>query len=1690
MKAKYLMLLFLLFSITFFSYGVLSVDSYPSKALVYIDGEHLGYTPFSMDAVEGYHRVAIEKKGFEPYEEYVYVDKDTTVRVERALKIRPDYSAMLGKMLVGLQISDFEPEEWLFGMASESIKKLFADINLSADVVSGEALDSSAELGYSGYLDFLLSHSESEENHLFTLSVKYHDLILNREFFKLEKSFEVTGIRENFQNAFLPVLRDIVGNLSSALVEELYEKVTGKIEFLNVDIQRYPEISIIFRAYDESNTPLSLETINNSKLSIIEAGTATSLSQLIPIKQEEALNFTLALDRSGSMKPVIEKAKLAAKDFLGLLPSNSSIALIAFDNEIELIKNFTDNRQELVAALGNITAQGSTPLYDTVIKAVELLSKRNGPRFLVLVTDGVDANLNDTDLGSENSISDAIRIARENNVVIFAIGLGRNIDKFSLGTLTTSTGGTFLDSPTIDDLDSAFKKILEAFENLYIGKYISTGERTALLRIDTPASRIEGKFLIPIPEISLKMNTPPSAVAGMPFEVTVSSLATMTAPINLTFKAVTLDGTTLWEERRLFNDTASYELVLQKTGQYYIELSSFRFLKRQKIEVVPIEKFLNDLIGEYRYPEASRVLEEYLKIASLEKEQELKLIDWLADIELRASLVDGKFSHLKSFLSILNHSGIHDDSLLSKKALFEYLLGDLENFSNTLTALPADRAEDGLAVLKLLQAGITKPENAALLAEKLLKMYPSPLIRRFAAELYITLSLDEKATEIAEEAANSNDLIDLITAAYTALMTGNGELLSELAERTEQFNALKPLSAVWRSLQYWLNDGADTAREYLNSIDKSIIDSILIKKALAALSIASGDFEKPLTHVEELDPDDFRFASLLSNTYEDASLEIEKPLEKKIISWEGGGLFIRARRTSRSPLPVFLNGEGMLTYLDSLTIYPHSLLLTTVKSGVNLLQMTLEDLEKHVLDADQITVILDRKAPQIAIDDYFFTASEYVDLSFTINDDTGISKITLDDEPATPVMVSENNYTLRFKTDRKSRAVVLSATDLAGNISSKKFYVLYDIKGPEIEIKGPSITGSETVIIAINVVDEFGISSLVIDAKKVDIDGRKSFSYNHTVSLAGKDMKTIEISAVDMAGNITSTRFTIRKDHQPPELELKLPTNVVSTSAEITLIATDSGGIDFIRVQDTERKYSGTTSIEDTFEIVLKESGNINIEAADLSGNISRISQYIFVDKIPPVISFAPMEKNGEMMAKITFEDDSGLKYVKVGKYIDKLNGQRTFEYIASRDELTEKLEIVAMDITGKRTEKALQWIPFELNDIAGNVMTSDLVELSGKILIPVEGTYTLEVYNNGKLIKTSTQKGELFEEWVPLSTGWNNLLVVIKTSDGIGIKDHSILSIPRHEAMRVTLTWDSTAADLDLYVREPDGTVVGPMNPSSKCAYINVDARQHSSNEETYILNYKGSFLPEEGDYHIAVHYYYSDLYPNPVNYKVTIDTFDEHIEKEGTLDYFNKFNMLFLSGKNDWEDIGKVFVRIPDKEFPNLSTNLHETMYSAKNAIEIEIFAKDNTGIKSITTDAVKPDIAKKEYNTYGKREVYLNEERFFPDGVSYFNITVEDLFGLKKSATYKIYIDTKPPQIEIKKVPDENGNLTLIATFKDELGLSSVSINGKRYQFDDLKQKTKEFTVTQKIPKGESLNLSATDIVGHTIFETVGW
>lgn len=77
-------------------YGNLDIDSYPSNARIYIDGEYYGRTPQVIDRLPiGIHNLKLEKEGYLPYEGNFYIKGFETRTLDLWLKqtpIEPGYS--------------------------------------------------------------------------------------------------------------------------------------------------------------------------------------------------------------------------------------------------------------------------------------------------------------------------------------------------------------------------------------------------------------------------------------------------------------------------------------------------------------------------------------------------------------------------------------------------------------------------------------------------------------------------------------------------------------------------------------------------------------------------------------------------------------------------------------------------------------------------------------------------------------------------------------------------------------------------------------------------------------------------------------------------------------------------------------------------------------------------------------------------------------------------------------------------------------------------------------------------------------------------------------------------------------------------------------------------------------------------------------------------------------------------------------------------------------------------------------------------------------------------------------------------------------------------------------------------------------------------------------------------------------
>jgi Ca-activated chloride channel family protein len=131
------------------------------------------------------------------------------------------------------------------------------------------------------------------------------------------------------------------------------------------------------------------------------------------------VSLGIALDTSGSMGgEKIREAQSALDRFLyDLLDRQDEIFLYRFSNYPTLLQPWTTDRQALAKALGHITPNGGTAMYDTVVESIPLAQQgQHRKKALLIISDGNDTS-------SRASIVEVKQLIRESEVMVYAIGI-------------------------------------------------------------------------------------------------------------------------------------------------------------------------------------------------------------------------------------------------------------------------------------------------------------------------------------------------------------------------------------------------------------------------------------------------------------------------------------------------------------------------------------------------------------------------------------------------------------------------------------------------------------------------------------------------------------------------------------------------------------------------------------------------------------------------------------------------------------------------------------------------------------------------------------------------------------------------------------------------------------------------------------------------------------------------------------------------------------------------------------------------------------------------------------------------------------------------------------------------------------------------------------------------------------------
>lgn len=208
------------------------------------------------------------------------------------------------------------------------------------------------------------------------------------------------------------------------------------------------------------------------------------------IKQPDVpIYITMVLDASGSMAQAAQTLKDAAKLALNNTPDNSLFGVVQFDEQIQLLQDFTENISSVSYAIDQYKVSNrGTCLYDAAYTAIEALEKAPpGRRAVILFTDGKDEK-RDGSVCSQHTYQELLKLANEKQVPINTIGLSApnsKINSAELEAMASGSGGfSAIGSQT--DLGQAFNQIMDALKAQRMAEatiYPKSGANDTVLKV-------------------------------------------------------------------------------------------------------------------------------------------------------------------------------------------------------------------------------------------------------------------------------------------------------------------------------------------------------------------------------------------------------------------------------------------------------------------------------------------------------------------------------------------------------------------------------------------------------------------------------------------------------------------------------------------------------------------------------------------------------------------------------------------------------------------------------------------------------------------------------------------------------------------------------------------------------------------------------------------------------------------------------------------------------------------------------------------------------------------------------------------------------------------------------------------------------------------------------------------------------
>jgi Ca-activated chloride channel family protein len=202
-------------------------------------------------------------------------------------------------------------------------------------------------------------------------------------------------------------------------------------------------------------------------------------------RRQQPIALSLLLDSSASMEDKLPTLQGAAGNFIRRLKAQDIAQIVDFDSRVEVRQAFTGNQTELLTAIDQTAAGGSTSLHNAIyialkeLKKVRAVSEEDVRRqALIVFSDGEDTS-------SLVSFEEVLDLAKRSETSIYAIAL-RGVDtqtkgfreaEYVMKTLAQETGGRAFFPAKLDDLNSVYAQIADELASQYTIGYTSKNAR-------------------------------------------------------------------------------------------------------------------------------------------------------------------------------------------------------------------------------------------------------------------------------------------------------------------------------------------------------------------------------------------------------------------------------------------------------------------------------------------------------------------------------------------------------------------------------------------------------------------------------------------------------------------------------------------------------------------------------------------------------------------------------------------------------------------------------------------------------------------------------------------------------------------------------------------------------------------------------------------------------------------------------------------------------------------------------------------------------------------------------------------------------------------------------------------------------------------------------------------------------------